>query len=434
MAAEQKLTLDVGVKGANKAAQDLKGVSDAQKNIGASASDASAQQEKFTASNEDFAAVLNKIAPGLGEWFQTVTKGTKVISDLAGRNFSLIDTFKSLAGSITKNTGALQLMLAGGAVAAGIYAVIQALQAQREEHERVTKAINDQAKALDELEAKRRERGQSIENISDQRPGGGFSEEQARAATNTAQRISEKSPFLDPESVNAVIGVFGGASDSDTGGGQFNIDQLQRLAFLQQTGRIKLDPKLGGDRLAPGAQRNLDKYSSEIDAAFARESGGGKLGLGNIDVEAARLQALAGKGGHRTDLVDLLRRLAPAGSDIESIADAVQTYGNEAGLRDSEGNTQQKVGPGYAKLRSSIGLPIEETSVQYPAEIMAVVRQAFQEFKQELSTVSNELRRAAQRPPSTNIAVQRVAGIAAFSDVAPVNGRTKGHDRQNRGN
>lgn len=416
MAAEQDLKLRVGVEGAQQSAKELQGVSDAQKTIGNSASDAAAKQEKFTASNEDFAAVLNKIAPGLGEWFTTVTRGTKVISDLAGRNISLIDTFKSLAGSITKNAGALQLMLAGGAVAAGIYAVVSALQAQREEHERVTKAINDQAKALDELEAKRRERGQSIENISDQRPGGGFSEEQARAATTTAQRIAEKSPFLDPQAVNAVLGVFGGASDSDTGGGQFDIDQLQRLAFLQQTGRIKLDPKIGGDRLAPGALRNLDRYGTEIDAAFARESGGGKKQVGNVDGGAAVVEALSG-GSPRVNLLDLAKQFTPEGQDLQAVLDAVQKFGNVAGLEDQSfaaTGKKQQVGPGFAKFLSSIGFELEPSSVSVPPEIMATATAILQELKtiaQGTARAAEEAAKAAKEPRyKANVIRQNING------------------------
>jgi len=75
---------------------------------------------------------------------------------------------KKAQSAILANTGALKLMLAGGAVVAGILLIVNAIQKMKEE-EAAAKAIRDQTDALNELESQRRERQGEIERISDRR-------------------------------------------------------------------------------------------------------------------------------------------------------------------------------------------------------------------------------------------------------------------------
>ena len=112
---KQKLTSEVEIKGAGKAAQDLKGVADAQKGltgqvegVAKGAQKATEAQKKLSASESDFVGVLTRINPMLGGLLDSMLKSGKIAGDLASANINLTEVFGTLTKAVKANAAAHQ--------------------------------------------------------------------------------------------------------------------------------------------------------------------------------------------------------------------------------------------------------------------------------------------------------------------------------------
>lgn len=398
---DTKASIELKLDGADAASQGLKGVADAQGKVGDSAKkmggafDAAVKaQAPFNVSNEDLASVLNKIAPGLGELFQTIRRGSNVIGELAGKNLSLIETFNILKNGIRNNADSFKLLLAGGAVAAGIYAIQQALAAQASEHDRVTKAMERQKKAADDLENKRRDLQQTIEDVSDERPGGGMTDQQSRAAIDTAQQIREKFPFLKEDAVGKVAGVFGGSKGAE-GGGSRSSEELAQLAFLEQSGRLNLEPKSSDLRNKKLADRALGRYATQVGTAFNREGGvQPKQELGR-----AQIEAVSG-GSPSVNLREFANKFTPAGMDLDAVVKEVQHYGTVGELDDYTSRPRQRIRPEAGQfLQEKLGVNQEDLGVVAAnPEVLATARAILV----ALESMNSKLDKVASQPPAAS--------------------------------
>ncbi len=326
---QQDLKLTSKAEGFDETAKKVDQVADSTAKLkgqvdrgGKAATDAAKSQEKLNASESDYVSLLAAVSPRLSLFVDSLLKGSKIAGDFASQQIDVAALTGKATEAIKKNAAALKLIGAAGAVALAIYAIVKAIETMRQEAEAATKAITAQSAALSELQRQGQERGQAIENISDTRRRGGFTADQARSAVNVARLIGERYEFLSPDAVNQVVGLAGDA--------RLSTAQLARAAFLQQSGRLDLNP----DATASGMRRKilntLRRYSEQIAPAFARETAQGqRLGVSGERAQAAR-QELDQVGGSTVALEDIARQFAPAGVDAGRIA----RIANQ--LRDSE--------------------------------------------------------------------------------------------------
>ncbi len=123
-----RLTSEVVVEGADKAAQDFAKVDDAQNKVAGgqakgaeSAEKATEANEKLGASTEDLTSLLSRVHPALGGVFDTVVKGSRVMGDLATRNIDVAGSWGKVTTAVRAHANSLKLFAAGGAAAAGVF-------------------------------------------------------------------------------------------------------------------------------------------------------------------------------------------------------------------------------------------------------------------------------------------------------------------------
>ncbi|MGB2985134.1 MAG: hypothetical protein WBE26_04570 [Phycisphaerae bacterium] len=268
--ADQKLTSEVEIKGAEKGAQQLKGVADAQKGVtgqveeaAKGADKATEAQQKLSASESDFIGVLSRINPMLGGLVDSLFKSSKIAGDLASANINLTNVFGKLSGAVKVNAATLKLIGAGGAVALAIWAITRAVKAMREEFERATSAIKAQVDALTELRGQQREQQQVLENLADQRGEGGYgTPDEARAAAQRVQQVGQHAPYLDePAIMQAVAMASAERSTAD----------LERIALAISSGRLELEPGAPPVARERAIERALNRYAEVLDKTVSRE-------------------------------------------------------------------------------------------------------------------------------------------------------------------
>ncbi len=334
MAENQKLALEVTQTGAAATAEAIGKVETANKKVAGTAVESAAATDvateatkKAAASNEDLFNILNKIHPGLGEIAQTMSRGSKVAGDFATKNIDLKGAFDGIGKSIVANAGAFKLLLAGGAVAAGIALIGAAVAKMRAEFEAATKAIADNAKALDELRSKQIEEKASIEQIADARKKvGAPSAEEASRAASDAEAISGRLPELGSGSVRRAAGV--------TAGLGLERDKIEQLAILLDR---RPNFKLDGDQDAKGINRQIDKgirENADFIASFRRR----ETAQVPEAVDRARRQAVAA-GGETNELRGFASTRVNPGTDLDRLAGLAQKFGSIEALEDAIRNS-----------------------------------------------------------------------------------------------
>jgi len=165
MAGEQHLTARVDVQGADKGAADFHKVADAQDRFTQKITEAAppldeftTAQTKATAAVGDYAELGSRVNPMLGAFIASMEKGAKIAGDLATKNISLKGTFSALASGISKYSGVLGLLGAGGIAYAGVMALTSAINGLREAHakleeqqKRTLDYYTEQAEQLNEM-------------------------------------------------------------------------------------------------------------------------------------------------------------------------------------------------------------------------------------------------------------------------------------------
>lgn len=334
---EQDLTTKIKTVGADEASKDFERLADGQAGVGKqtraageASKQAAKQADSFKASESDVIALLTQASPTLGAFADSLLKSGKLAGDLASRNINLKETFTGLAGAIKANAGAFKLLLAGGAVAAGIWLIVKALEAERRASERVTKALKDQTAAQNELKGQERDRAAAIEALRDASRRGPFDEDEARAAAETAGKISKRSPFIDESAIDRAVAAVGGAEDK-RGGGRLGIDEIEQLAMILGRFGEQIDLSLSGKAIDKQVDQMLEHFGPKLAEIFDREA-----------VQRRESLQEAGKttvsiGGATLDIEDYIKRNAPAGTDTARMAELWQRYGKLEGLEKYEG-------------------------------------------------------------------------------------------------
>ncbi|HUU46121.1 MAG TPA: hypothetical protein VM118_10355, partial [Acidobacteriota bacterium] len=326
----QDLTSTVKVVGAGQAAEDLAKVAGAQETVaketattGQAAAAASDAQKKLSASESDVIGVLTRINPMLGGMADALLKGGKIAGDLASTNINLTEVFGSLTAAVKANAAALKLIGASGAVLLGIYAIVHAFGSMREEAERATKAIQDQIDALNELRKAEQTRAQTLEDIADTRREGGYATaEEAKAAAQRAGRVGERSPHLDEQAILRAVALAG--AQRDTG-------DLEKIAWLIQTDRVKLEPGMGADSRERRIESALNRHGEVIEKSIQREAEQRK----EIKTEARR-EAVATEGS-TLNLEKVVRdAMGPAATEenTKAMMELVRQFPNMAALEE----------------------------------------------------------------------------------------------------
>ncbi len=314
----EELKIKATLEGGKQTADGLKDIAGAQAAVNTGnqeaaqpVKEATAAQEDLNASESDYIQLLTQISPVLGRFVDAAIKGSKVAGDLATQNINLTGAFKKAKAAITANAGALKLLTAGGAAVVGLVLISKAFTAIKKEAEEATKAINGTIEAQTRLRNEAIDRKQSIEDIADARREGGFNAGEARQASDKARLIGEANPSLQDGAVNQALAL---------GGVERSVEELSKIAFLLQSGKINLDGGQRSETRDRVIERALERNAEVIDKAFARE-----------DVQAketrdeAKTQAKSASGGNLAELIKIIEPFIK-GTDLnpEDIAKIIQ--------------------------------------------------------------------------------------------------------------
>jgi hypothetical protein len=385
MAAETGLKLNVTQAGAAQTAAELQKVADAQAGVTAQvdasvkpAEEAADAKVELFQRERDWMGVLRQISPEVAGFIDGVVKAARVTKELGEQ--------KKFLSSI-------------GAAAIPVFIAIAAtVRAMAAEFAEANKAIRDQAKALDELKSKERERQQSIEDTRAASKLPIFTPDEARVARETAGRIGQKFPFIDEGAVNRAVGFAGGAA-GEVGGGAFGLDQIARLARLIQLGpeSLTLTEKMSPAAVQREITSELDRHRGRLDQEFATKATQSAEGKGRAIGEVAQM------GGSTLNLRERLQRRAPEGMDIDHLIELAQKVQDMGGLDKLDRMLQMAISgesPSLhvlRRLRQTGGLVgadlgfLDPTSAATESEI-TVLRGVFAEMTAELRRIASPTR------------------------------------------
>ena len=340
--ADQELSLKAKLDGGAETAQGIDKIAGAEEKLagetskaGQASGEAAKQVDKLKSSEGDVLGLLTQVSPALGAFADAMLKGSKVAGDLATEQINLGSVLQKTEGFIKANAGALKLLVAGGAIAAGIWAITKALEAEAKAHERVAEAAKRQRTALNELKGQREDMKQAIEEVSDVRAEGGMSAEQSRKATTTAGQIGGKFEQLKPDAIAQAVGMFG---DKDLG-----LDKMIEAAILAQLGKLDVTPEMPESRRMAGLDRLTERHAGAIETFRSRETAQGQglgdprsPGAGPTEREQAAYRESRSAGGSTTELEAMLKQLLGPDADVERLAGLGQKYGGAEGLKEAE--------------------------------------------------------------------------------------------------
>lgn len=331
---EQKLTMKVEAEGAKQAADDLQKVAEAQRDIGEATKQA-ADQAKPAGSGDDDATkikdtaeateelkveeqalkdVLNQIHPAFGGLLDAMGGATRLAGRLGTANLSLSGILDKVTGAVKGNRDAFMLLLAGGAVVAGIMAIVKALQMMAEAAEAGRKATEKLADSQTALAEKRRElREQLDDDLSRRGTATQASLDQAVRWAQVAQRKG-----FDEAGVQAAGLLAGTASTSE--------DVVAAAALIEQG---KLDPTAEGalDRL------KALRASPEGQAAIKQQTEF-RADVSSIGADAAAaLQQLSSFAVHRGITGSEIQDIGPENMILRYLEDVEGVTGEPAQQR-----------------------------------------------------------------------------------------------------
>lgn len=336
---EEKLTIRAEAEGFGEAAKKIDGVSEAEDRLkgkvqetGAASEETRKATENLTASEGDYVSLLSQINPTIGAFADGILKASKIAGDAAGQNINLAATFAKLREAIKANASALKLLGAASAVAAGIWLIVRAVEAEREARERLATAIKTQSDAMNELKGEERDRQVEIERIADTRREGGFDADTSRRVAAAAGRAKKQYGQLDEAAINEAFGLLG-----DTGMSQ---EELVNAAILQMQGRLRVEAEAPAAVRAQQARAATEHYAGQIAMFTERETqqgwgmGRGPRPPGPTEQEQAAQQEMTSEGGSDINLRRELEKYLPPGSDIDKAIRLIRATGGDVGSKE----------------------------------------------------------------------------------------------------
>ncbi len=309
MGKDQDIRLNIEAAGADKAAGDVGKVDAAQKGLTDKTIDAKKPTEeldqatkKLTASEEDYTALLGRVHPALGAMADVMLKGSKVVGDLAAQEINLTAVTARATAALAAHKDTLKLLAAGGAVVAGIGAVISSLRAARAEHDRNTEAIQRHKEALDSLRETERDRQQAIERVSDTRRAGPMdAETSARVAGDVEAIVKQYGTAIDEQALIDVAGMLGDRLDRQG---------LVQAAILRQVGQLRIEPSQTPEMAMRGLEGAVAGPGGDVVARFlAREAEQGQVPGGRSRLVDDAIREARRQGGSTLSLEDFIRSL-----------------------------------------------------------------------------------------------------------------------------
>jgi len=261
----------VEVKGADKAAGDLKKVDQAQKGVGKTTTaqtkglkEATEAQKKLNASESDYTELLSRIHPALGAVAMASVKATKIAGDLATQQINLGGVLRKTSGAIKANAKALLLVGAGGAVFAAIAALVTVWGRLKESVEESTRALSASTGPREEAIKHYREMAKAIREVANARERlAKMDVAESEATQRQAAGIAQRFRAVDPQAAATLLAEYHGVGLSEK--------QLTALVLAQAGGAQGLAPKpgMGPDYARLHAERKLreERTQAAIGAA-----------------------------------------------------------------------------------------------------------------------------------------------------------------------
>ena len=270
---EQELKLKATVDGAKEAARDIGEVGKATEQVGKDSEKAKGpvgeqteEQKRLNAAGSDYIGILAQIHPSLGAFAGAMLNAVKVSGDLANKQIDLKEMLNAATAAAKGNANALKLIGAGGAVVAGIMAIMHALAMMREEADRVKASIRAMRDELNALEGKKIEVQADLERRSAARAEGPYDAVESAKALQAYEALGGRAPYLTDEARKQAV-LAGGVNAS--------LERLERIAVLLESGKAwhGADDLIGRDAAsrASALDMQLEHFAEQIATAITRE-------------------------------------------------------------------------------------------------------------------------------------------------------------------
>lgn len=306
---KQRLTVEVETKGGDPAAQELKKVDRAQRDVvdttresvkpTEAASDAT---KKATASTEDFTSAASRIHPVLGAYMDGMVKATRIAGEFANAQLHLGDVIAGVRSVIGKFANTLKLLGAVGVVIAGIKALTAAIGAFRDEMERANAAQRAFIQAQREADKAAKE---AAEGMAQERDKMGRKRPWTFQEQETIRETMAAAPEAMREQIKPIVEAVGGAAGFGAGAGPFTGGQLEQLATLgfepvpeasQEYNRRQAERllKRRRDDLAAIEERKRQQRAATTEHAAREALAGDLTGIANLEAITGPLAAQYG--------------------------------------------------------------------------------------------------------------------------------------------
>lgn len=373
----QRLTLQAEALGFDKSASAIDVVAAAEKRLVDVNKELEASQKTGTVEH-------------VAKLQQESSRLRQTIGDLTGKNDQAIASMGNFGEQLKRISPLVGDVVGGlgryngvaGLVAVSIAGITAAARAMREEWEKTTQAIRDQADALTKIKGQDQGTQQSIEDMRASSRAGGFrTAEEASSAIGMFNRVRSAHPWITDESAVATASGFGEIAG-------LSVDETAGIARLIQTRPDSMGDVANTRRedMPAFLRHQLQTHSSELDQAFGLEREQKR-----VRAQAAGAQ-LRREGGSTLELQEVLSRFAPAGANLEFLAQVAQELQSPQYRDDVAGRMSSGLGiPGAVMSAIGAFVPGAGSPLWQASQAdFSVVRNAMREIENQSGSASGD--------------------------------------------
>lgn len=279
------------------------------------------------------------------------------VHPLVGDFISVLSRYNSVAALV-------------GVAIAGITA---AARNMREEFERSTKSVRDQADALTTIKGQERATQQSIEDTRATSKAGPFrTPEKSSAAMTRFNKVREQYPWITDEGAVANAAAF-------ASGDEYSVEETARLARLFQLhpDKVKAISRVPAPALPGFIRGRLTRNAPELDKTFQLETAQKYLGEQLAGAQLTR------DGGSTLELQDALAKHAPPGAKLNFLAELAQELKSVERVDEISSRLGAGLGvpAGIARVWGSIIPGADNPILHASQEDLAIVRKAMMQLR-----------------------------------------------------
>lgn len=258
--------------------------------------DLDAAQVKLNATSEDYTSVLGRIHPALGAIGEAGTKLTRILGDVGGANLNLAGRLRGVTAAIRRNAAAFKTLLAGGAVAAGIWLIVRAVQAMRAVLEKVNEELRKNSAVQSEATRQQRDATQAFKDDAIERDArSGDTLENLTKEQAAVERLIERYELAGRQAERARV------SGRAIAGLDLTEEERRQVVLGAAGGRqaLEIGPEVPEAVAAGRARRFIGRRETREDVAQIEEQ---ERQERQLRAQRAFRDIISGAGGSQADL------------------------------------------------------------------------------------------------------------------------------------